>query len=117
MKLSFRLGVYKNWRGVWGVSKGKLERELVTPYLSTDEHVCPQLIKDTLYEAKKNFPIHFKMDVCSGGEYIVETDSFTEQIIEHTYPKSLPLPRYKSNTFIIDEEVIDWFLEYFGGNK
>ena len=35
---------------------GKLQRMLVDPYLKSDEHVCPKLIKDTLDEAKKDFP-------------------------------------------------------------
>ena len=29
MKPSFRLGVYKNWRGVWGVSEGELKKRIL----------------------------------------------------------------------------------------
>jgi len=35
---------------------GELQRILVDPFLKSDEHVCPQLIKDALDTAKKRFP-------------------------------------------------------------
>jgi len=73
-----------------------------------------KIFAEVVEEAKKEFPIHFKMDVVTGGDYDEKTESFTPTVVTPTYPKNLPLPEYKANAFIIKGEVIDWFVKWFG---
>ena len=78
--------------------------------LSVDE-TC-----DILDEAKKDFPVHFKMDTVSGGEYDAETDSFTPQIVTTEILENLNLKQYQANAFVNKDEIINWFKKWFGAD-
>ena len=71
-------------------------------------------IECILDEAKKEFPIHFKMDTISGGEYDKETDSFTPQIVTTEILENLSLKQYQANAFFNKDEVLNWFKKWFG---
>ena len=78
------------------MTEGKLQRELVTLYLDNDEHVCPQLIKDTLDKVKKKCPMLKLIDPSNyGGEFP------TKEVLQKRQIKLL-------------FETYKWVKEYFG---
>jgi hypothetical protein len=77
------------------MSKGKLEKELVDPYLP-DKIVPPEYIRDVLYEANRDFPL-------------IE--------FEYEVPHKWPIDEYKQRYESLEQqmlEIISWRVRWFG---
>ena len=79
-------------------NKGKLEKELVDPYLP-NKIVPPEYIKDVLDEANRDFPL-------------IE--------FEYEVPHNFPLEEYKSRYEELEHqmvEILSWRFRWFGKLK
>ena len=88
-----------------GKFKKRIKQEQVGIGISDRGVVYCSQLERWIDEAKKEFPIKFRMiEICDGDTKMI-------------YPKNLPLSKYKANAYLVDQEVIDWFLKWFGDTK